>query len=239
MTDQDKWKQAADKAATLAEALPWLMKYHGRTIVVKYGGNAMTDDALKAAFAQDIDWSKIDVLTFSWQKVLGGEAAHGMLVLSPRAVERLESYTPPWPLPKVFRLIGGGKFMRAVFEGETINTPSMLALEDYLDALAWAESIGGRAGLKARADANAAALDHWVTRTPWVENLAAVLAAGGRSFADVVRTTVFLADMNDFVAMNEIYGQYFKEPYPARATVQVARLPKDARVEIDLIASFE
>ncbi len=130
-------------------------------------------DATSAVFAQAIDWSKIDVLTFSWQKVLGGEAAHGMLVLSPRAVERLESYTPPWPLPKIFRLTKGGKFMKAVFEGETVNTPSMLALEDYIDALGWAESIGGLAALCARADANAQVLFDWVERTPWIENLAA------------------------------------------------------------------
>ncbi len=130
-------------------------------------------DATSAVFAQAIDWSKIDVLTFSWQKVLGGEAAHGMLVLSPRAVERLESYTPPWPLPKIFRLTKGGKFMKAVFEGETVNTPSMLALEDYIDALGWAESIGGLAALCARADANAQVLFDWAERTPWIENLAA------------------------------------------------------------------
>ncbi|MGE3064360.1 MAG: phosphoserine transaminase [Hyphomicrobiaceae bacterium] len=129
-------------------------------------------DATSAAFAQAIDWAKIDVLTFSWQKVLGGEAAHGMLVLSPRAVERLESYTPAWPLPKIFRLVKGGKFMREVFEGETINTPSMLALEDYLDTLAWAQSIGGLKALQARADANAKVLFDWVERTPWIENLA-------------------------------------------------------------------
>jgi phosphoserine aminotransferase len=129
-------------------------------------------DATSAAFAQPIDWAKVDVLSFSWQKVLGGEAAHGMLILGPRAIARLESYTPPWPLPKIFRLTKGGKLMRAVFEGETINTPSMLALEDYLDALAWAESIGGRAALRARADANARALSDWVARTPWIEHLA-------------------------------------------------------------------
>ncbi|MBN9268528.1 MAG: phosphoserine transaminase [Hyphomicrobium sp.] len=129
-------------------------------------------DATSAAFAQPIDWSKIDVLTFSWQKVLGSEAAHGMLVLSPRAVERLETYSPPWPLPKIFRLTKGGKLNRAIFEGETINTPSMLALEDYLDALAWADRVGGRSGLMARADANAKALYDWVERTPWIASLA-------------------------------------------------------------------
>jgi phosphoserine aminotransferase len=129
-------------------------------------------DATSAAFAQTADWSKIDVFTFSWQKVLGGEAAHGMLILSPRAVARLETYTPAWPLPKIFRLTKGGKFIKEVFEGETINTPSMLAVEDYLDTLAWAESAGGAKGLMARADANAKVLHDWVARTPWIENLA-------------------------------------------------------------------
>jgi phosphoserine aminotransferase len=129
-------------------------------------------DATSAAFAQALDWSKIDVCTFSWQKVLGGEAAHGMLVLSPRAIARLESYTPAWPLPKIFRLTKGGKFMKEVFEGETINTPSMLALEDYIDALKWAESIGGLKSLIARADGNAQAIFDWAARTPWIANLA-------------------------------------------------------------------
>jgi phosphoserine aminotransferase len=129
-------------------------------------------DATSSAFAQAADWSKIDVFTFSWQKVLGGEAAHGMLVLSPRAVERLESYTPAWPLPKIFRLTKGGKFMKEVSEGETINTPSMLALEDYLDTLAWAEKIGGASALMARADANARVLFDWTEKTPWIDNLA-------------------------------------------------------------------
>ncbi|MDX2290256.1 MAG: phosphoserine transaminase [Hyphomicrobiaceae bacterium] len=129
-------------------------------------------DATSAAFAQAIDWAKVDCLTFSWQKVLGGEAAHGILILSPRAIERLETYTPPWPLPKLFRLTQGGKLIAGIFEGETINTPSMLCVEDYLDALAWAESVGGSNGLIARADANAATLLSWVAATPWVENLA-------------------------------------------------------------------
>jgi phosphoserine aminotransferase len=129
-------------------------------------------DATSAAFAQPLDWHKLDVVTFSWQKVLGGEAAHGMLVLSPRAVARLESHKPAWPLPKIFRLTKGGKINEGIFEGETINTPSMLCVEDYLDALQWARSIGGLNALMARADANAKAVATWVARTPWVEFLA-------------------------------------------------------------------
>ncbi len=129
-------------------------------------------DATSAAFAQRIDWPKIDVATFSWQKALGGEAAHGMLVLSPRAVERLETYKPAWPLPKIFRMTKGGKLNEAIFEGETINTPSMLCVEDWLDTLAWAKSAGGIDGLVARADANTKVIADWVKRTPWVEFLA-------------------------------------------------------------------
>ncbi|MBZ8135316.1 phosphoserine transaminase [Afifella sp. IM 167] len=130
-------------------------------------------DATSAAFAQNLAFDKLDVVTFSWQKVLGGEAQHGMLVLSPRAVERLESYAPAWPLPKIFRMTKGGKLNAEIFEGATINTPSMLAVEDYLDALDWARSVGGLAGLVARADANTAALAGWVERTDWVDFLAA------------------------------------------------------------------
>jgi phosphoserine aminotransferase len=130
-------------------------------------------DATSALFAQAIDWSKIDVATFSWQKVVGGEAAHGMLILSPRAIERLEHHTQPWPIPKVFRLVEDGHVLEKIFEGVTINTPSMLCVEDYLDALAWAQSIGGLAAMRARADANASVLFDWIARTPWVENLAA------------------------------------------------------------------
>src|SRR5882724_8788905 len=129
-------------------------------------------DATSAAFAQPLDWPKLDVVTFSWQKALGGEAAHGMLILSPRAVARLESYTPPWPLPKIFRMTKGNKLNQGVFEGETINTPSMLCVEDYLDTLQWAKSIGGLKATMARADANAKTIADWVARTPWVDFLA-------------------------------------------------------------------
>jgi phosphoserine aminotransferase len=130
-------------------------------------------DATSAAFAQPLPFDKLDVVTFSWQKVLGGEGGHGVLILSPRAVERLESYAPPWPLPKIFRLTKGGKLNEGIFKGETINTPSMLAVEDYIYALEWAEMHGGVNWLMARADANAAALDRWVEGTSWIEHLAA------------------------------------------------------------------
>ncbi len=129
-------------------------------------------DATSAVFAQDIPWDKVDVLTYSWQKVLGGEGGHGMLILGPRAVERLESYSPAWPLPKVFRLVSKGKLTEGLFVGETINTPSMLAVEDYIDALEWSKHIGGLPELMARADANAEALNRWVDSRPWIENLA-------------------------------------------------------------------
>ena len=129
-------------------------------------------DATSAAFAQPLDFSKLDVVTFSWQKALGGEAAHGMLILSPRAVERLETYKPAWPLPKIFRMTKGGKLNEGIFVGETINTPSMLCVEDYLDTLQWAKSAGGLKGLVARADGNAGAINDWVARTAWVDNLA-------------------------------------------------------------------
>lgn len=130
-------------------------------------------DATSACFAQQIDYSKLDVVTFSWQKVLGGEAAHGVLILSPRAVERLLSYTPSWPLPKIFRLTNKGKLIEGIFTGETINTPSLLCVEDYIDALEWGESIGGLHALIGRADSNLAVVANWVRRTDWVDFLAA------------------------------------------------------------------
>lgn len=130
-------------------------------------------DATSAAFAQKLDWAKLDATTFSWQKSLGGEAAHGMLILSPRAVARLETHIPPWPVPKLFRLTQNGRLIEAIFEGETINTPSLICVEDYLDALTWAKSLGGLEALAARVNANSQALSRWVEQTPWIDFLAA------------------------------------------------------------------
>jgi phosphoserine aminotransferase len=129
-------------------------------------------DATSAAFAQELDWPKLDVVTFSWQKVLGGEAQHGVLILSPRAVARLESYTPPWPMPKLFRMTKGGKLNAEIFEGSTINTPSMLCVEDYIDALKWAKAIGGGKALQERSNANFRVIADWVKHTPWAGFLA-------------------------------------------------------------------
>src|SRR5436305_2640564 len=149
-------------------------------------------DATSACFAQALDWPKLDVVTFSWQKALGGEAAHGMLILSPRAVVRLEQYQPPRPLPKIFRLTKGNKLNEDIFQGETINTPSILCVEDYLDALGWAKSVGGLKALVARADANAKAIADWVAVTPWIEFLAkdAALRANTSVCLKVVDPTV-------------------------------------------------
>jgi len=152
------------------------VKVPNADFIAKHRTGITICDATSAAFAQPLDWTKLDVVTFSWQKVLGGEAAHGMLILSPRAVERLESYDPPWPMPKIFRMKSKGKVAKDIFEGATINTPSMLAAEDYLDALKWASSIGGLNELHRRADRNAAVLYDWAAKTPWAAPLAEVPA---------------------------------------------------------------
>src|SRR5947209_17670518 len=144
---------------------------NGNWIKVDRPGLTICDPTL-AAFAQALDWPKLDVVTFSWQKALGGEAAHGMLILSPRAVERLETYKPAWPLPKIFRMTKGGKLNEGIFEGDTINTPSMLCVEDFLDTLGWAKSIGGLKSLIARADANTKVIADWKAKTPWIDFLA-------------------------------------------------------------------
>jgi phosphoserine aminotransferase len=154
-------------------------------------------DATSAAFAQNLDWPKLDVVTFSWQKALGGEAAHGMLVLSPRAIARLESYTPDRPLPKVFRLTRGGELIDGIFAGETINTPSMLAVADYIDALDWADEVNGLPGLVARADANFQALQAWVDRTAWVANLVGDPAARSNTSVCLKITDPAIAALDD------------------------------------------
>jgi len=166
-------------------------------------------DATSAAFAQTLDWPKLDVVTFSWQKVMGGEGAHGVLILSPRAVARLESHTPPWPLPKIFRLTKGGKLIDGVFRGETINTPSMLCVADYVDALVWAEEIGGGAALRARADANFTALQAWVDATPWIENLVAEPAHRSNTSVCLRLTDLAVAAM-DAAAQRAFTGRMVK-----------------------------
>lgn len=138
-------------------------------------------DATSAAFAQPLEFDKLDVTTFSWQKALGGEGAHGVIILGPRAIERLESHTPSWPMPKLFRLMSGGKLNRGIFDGETINTPSMLCVEDWIAALSWAKSSGGLSGLIARADANTKAITDWIAATPWAHNLAKVPATASNT----------------------------------------------------------
>ncbi len=155
-------------------------------------------DATSAAFAMDLPWDKLDVTTFSWQKVLGGEAAHGMLILGPRAVERLEGYTPPWPLPKIFRLTKQGKLIEGIFEGATINTPSMLCVEDYLNALGWAKSVGGLAGLIARADANAGAIVDYIEHHHWIANLAEDPATASTTSVCLKFTDPHISDPNMF-----------------------------------------
>jgi phosphoserine aminotransferase len=171
-------------------------------------------DATSGIFAQPIDWAKCDIVTYSWQKVLGGEAAHGMLILSPRAVSRLENYKPKWPMPKLFRLTKNGKLDEAIFRGEAINTPSMLCVADYLDALAWASEIGGLRALMARCDANFAVLNDWIDRTPWVANLAKDTAT--RS--------------NTSVCLQIVDANIVKLPVPAQAAIvkeMVAALEKE------------
>ena len=171
-------------------------------------------DATSAAFAQPLPFDKLDVVTLSWQKALGGEAAHGMLILSPRAVARLESYTPPWPMPKIFRMTKGGKINEGIFVGETINTPSMLCVEDYIDALQWAKSVGGSKGLMARADANLKTLADWVERTPWIDFFAVDPATRSN-------TSVCLKVVDPDIAALDLAGQ------EALVRVVAAKLDKE------------
>jgi phosphoserine aminotransferase len=198
-------------------------------------------DATSAVFAMNVEWEKLDVVTWSWQKVLGGEAAHGMLALSPRAVERLESYTPPWPMPKLFRLTKNGKLINGIFEGATINTPSMLAVEDAVDALRWAESIGGLPGLIDRSEANLAAMTRWVDASTWAGFLASDPAtrsctsmclrlvdawAAERDAAEVTATVKAATQLLDAEGVARDIGSYRDAPTGLRvwggATVETA-----------------
>lgn len=200
-------------------------------------------DATSAAFGMRLDWDKLDVVTFSWQKMLGGEAAHGMLVLSPRAVERLESYTPSWPIPKLFRLTEKGRLIEAIFDGEIINTPSMLCVEDYLDTLGWAKSIGGLDALIARVEANSKVMSDWVVRTPWIAFLAGDPAIRSTSAhclrivdpdivaGGVAAETAFVGEMVRFLEIEEVafdVGAYKDAPPGLRiwggATIDAADL---------------
>lgn len=195
-------------------------------------------DATSAAFAQNLDFARLDATTFSWQKVMGGEAAHGVLILSPRAVERLESYSPPWPMPKIFRLTKKGKLNEGIFRGETINTPSLLAVEDYLDALGWARAIGGLDALRARCDANAKTVADWVAGTPWIDHLAKdpatrsntsvclVFSENARAGADLSALARTMVDMIEKEDAGYDFGAYRDAPPGFRiwcgATVEAA-----------------
>ena len=203
---------------------------NGDAIPADRGGLTICD-ATSAAFAQDLPWDKLDVTTFSWQKVMGGEAAHGMLILSPRAVERLESYTPAWPMPKIFRLTKGGKLIDGIFKGETINTPSMLAVEDYLVALKWGREVGGLKGLMARADANAQTIWDFCESRDWIANLAVDPATRSNTSVCLKFTDDRIKDGAAFakavakrlgVSMDKIYSNINKYGNTTAASIPIA-----------------